>query len=75
MSEKTAFYAQSLGDLRYRRHTHNPPLFAERRLLGGQDAFFAPGDHSVPPHGDFCGEPGHVTSGLMELFIISLDYC
>ena len=48
VSDKTAFYTQSLGDLWFGR-LFGRPAFGESRLLGGQDALLVCGDHLCPP--------------------------
>ena len=87
VSDKTAFYTQSLGDLWFGR-LFGSSVLGESRLLGGQDALLVCGDHSCPPQNMWlvwgAQPPGLRAWGevlvwavgpLMCLFIISLSYC
>lgn len=87
VSDKTAFYTQSLGDLWFRR-LFRSPAFGESRLLEGQGALLVCGDHSCPPQ-DMVACVGSAAPCLRawgevlvravglptRLFIISLSYC
>lgn len=82
-SKKTAFYNQALGDLRYRRHTHNLFLFPGRArplsclwcpLSASCRAWWlVRGAGGTAP--GLCGEGLMQTGRAAEVVVISLGYC